>query len=121
MASSVAVTSSSEVFGGTVFAKYLRWFGGAVWRVARVSSVLYLTFLVVAHKKAADSTYLMGIDMCNPASCSSSVVAFGTRNSTDGMSSRRTQIRMYASLRSTLLSKAGPSLGGAARMHSIIL
>ena len=87
----------------------------------RVSSVLSLTASVVAQKKAADSTYPTGIDRWNPNSRSSSGVAFGTRNATDGISSKRTHMRMYASARSTLLRKVGPSLGGAASMQSIIL
>ena len=115
------VASSSEVCGGLVSAKYSRWCGGAVWRVEMVSSVLSLTVSVVAQKKAADSTYSMDIDRWNHTSWSSLGVTFGTRNSTDGMSSRRTHMRMYASTRSTLLSKVGTSLGGAARMQSIIL
>ena len=119
--SCVAVASSSEVCGGLVSAKSLRWCGGAVWRVERVSSVFSLTVLVVAQKKAAYSTYPMGIDMWNPTSWSSSGVAFNTRNATDGMSSKQTHMRMYASARSTLLRKVGPSLGVAARMQSIIL
>ena len=86
----------------------------------RVSSVLSLTASVVAQKKAADSTYSMDIDRWNHTSWSSLGVTFGTRNSTDGMSSRRTHIRMYTSARSTLLSEAGPSSGGGAdRMKSI--
>ena len=80
-----------------------------------------LTVSVVAQKKAADSTYPMGIDRWNATSWYSSGVAFGTRNATDGMSSRQTHMRMYASARSTLLRKVGPSLGGAASIHSIIL
>ena len=120
-ASSVAVASSSEVCSGLVSANSLRWCGGAVWRVARVSTVLFLTVLVIAQKKAADSTYPMGIDMWNPTSCSSSGVAFGTRNATDGIFFRQTQMRMYASASSTLLRKAGPSLGAAARMQYITL
>ena len=39
-ASSVSVASSYEVCGGLVSAKSSRWRGGAVWRVARVSSDL---------------------------------------------------------------------------------
>ena len=66
-----------------------RW-GGAVWCMERVSSLRSLTVSVVAQKKAADSTYPMGIDRWDPTSCSSSGVAFGTRNATDGMSSSRT-------------------------------
>ena len=119
--SCVALFSSSKVFGSLMSAKSSMWCGGAVWRVERVSIVLSLAVSVVAQKKAADSTYLIGIDRWNPTSWSSSGVAFGTRNATDGMSSRRTQMRMYASARSTLLRKVGASLGGAARMQSIIL
>ena len=37
-----------------------------MWLVARVSSVLSLTVLVVAQKKAADSTHPMGIARWNP-------------------------------------------------------
>ena len=92
-----------------------------MWLVARVSSVLSLTVLVVAQKKAADSTHPMGIARWNPTSCFSSGVDFGTRNATAGISSRRTHMRMYASARSTMLRKAGPSLGGAARMKYITL
>ena len=66
----VAVASSSEVCGGLVSAKSSRWYGGAVWRVVKVSSVLSLTVLVVAQKKAADSTYPMGMYRWNPTSCS---------------------------------------------------
>ena len=106
--SCVAVASSSEVCGVLVSAKSSRWCGGAVWRLARVSSVLSLTVLVVAQKKAADYTYSMGIHRWNPNSCSSSGVAFGTRNATDGISSRRTHMRIYASARSNLLRKTGP-------------
>ena len=102
-------------------AKYSRWCGGAVWRVERVSSVLSLTVLVVAQKKAADSTYPMGIDRWNPTSWYSSGVAFGKRNATYGISLRRTHMCMYAYARYTLLSKVRPRLGGAARMQPIIL
>ena len=102
-------------------AKSSRWCGGTIWCVERVSCVLYLNISVVAQKKAADSTYPMGIYRWNPTSWSSSGVAFGTRNDTDGMSSMQTHMCMYAYNRSTLLSKVGPSLGGAARMQSIIL
>ena len=52
------------------------------------------TVYVVAQKKAEDSTYLMGIDRWNPTSCSSSGVAFGTRNTNEIMSSRKTHMRM---------------------------
>ena len=121
LASSIAVVSSSEVCGGLASAKSSRWCGGAVWCMARVSSVLSLTVSVVAQKNAADSTHPMGIDRWNPTSCSSSGVAFGTRNATNGISPRRTQMRMYASARSTLSRKAGANLGGAARMQSITL
>ena len=89
-ASSVASAYSSEVCGGLVSAKSLMFCGGAVWRMERVSSVLSLTVSVVAQKKAADSMYPMGIDRWNPNICSSSGVAFGTRNATDGISSRWT-------------------------------
>ena len=119
--SSVASAFSAEVCGVLVSAKSSRWCNGAVWRMERVLSVRSLTVLVVAQKKAADSTYPMGIERWNPRSFSSSGVAFGTRNYTDGMSSRRIQICMYASARSTLLMKMGPSLGGAARMQLITL
>ena len=115
------MASSSEVYGGLVSAKSLRWCGGAVWHMERVSSVLSLTVSVVAQKKAADYTYPIGIDRWNPTIWSSSGVAFGTRNATNGMSSRRTHMRMYASDRSPLLRKVGPSLGGADRMQYIIL
>ena len=121
LASSFSVASYSEVCGGLVSAKSSRWCGGAVWRVERASIVLYLIVSVVAQNNAADSTYPMGIYRWNPTSCSSSGVAFGTRNDTDGISSRWTQMRMYSSSRSTLLRKAEPSLGGAARMQYIIL
>ena len=119
LASSVDVASSSEVWGGLVPAKYSRWCGGAVWRMVRVSSVLSLTVSVVVQKKAAGSTYPMVIDRWNPTSCSSSGVAFGTRNAANGISLRHTQMRIYASAMSTLLRKAGLSLGGVARMQSI--
>ena len=59
----------------------------------------------------------MGIERWNPTNWSSSGVAFGTRNATDGMSLRRTQMRMYVSAISNLLRKVGTSFGGAARMH----
>ena len=62
LASSVATDSSAEVCSGLVSAKSLRWCDGAVWCVERVSSVRYLTVLVVAQKKAAGSTYPMGIE-----------------------------------------------------------
>ena len=75
-----------------------------------------MTVSLVAQKKVADSTYPMGIERWNPTSWSSSGVAFGTRNATAGISSRRTQMRMYASDSYTLLRKVGPSLGGATRM-----
>ena len=87
---SVASASSAAVCSGLVSAKSLRWGGGALWRMERVSSVRYLTVSVVAQNKAADSTYLMVIERWNPTSWSYSGVAFGTRNDTDGMSSRRT-------------------------------
>ena len=92
-----------------------------MWRVERVSSVLSLTISVVVQKKAADSMYPKGIDRWNPTSWSLSGVAYGARNATDGMSLRRTHMRIYASDRSNLLSKVGPSLGGASRMQYIIL
>ena len=60
-ASSVDATSSAKVCGGLVSARYSRWCGGAVLHVDRVSSVRSLTVLVNAQKKAADSTYPMGI------------------------------------------------------------
>ena len=44
---------------------------------------------------------------------------FVTRNAIDGISSRRTQLLMYTSARSTLLSKVGPISGGTARIQSI--
>ena len=76
------------------FARFSRWWGGAVWRVERVSRARSLTVLVVAQKKAADYTYPMGIERWYPTSWSSSGVALGTRNATDGMSSSRTQMRI---------------------------
>ena len=76
-----------------------------------------LNVLVVAQKNAEDSTYPMGIERWN----STSGVAFVNRNYADGISSRRTQMRMYASARYTLLRKVGPSLGRAARMQLITL
>ena len=119
--SCVDMASSFEVCGGLVSAKSSRWCIGAVWRVVRVSSVLSLTMSVVSQKNTADSTYPMGIDRWKPTSCSSSGVSFVTRNATAGISSRQTHMRMYASSRSTLLMKVGPSFGGAPRMQSIIL
>ena len=92
-----------------------------MWRVERASSVWSLTILVFAQKKAADYTYPMGIERCNPTSWYSYGVDFGNRNSTNGMSSRRNQMRMYASAISTLLRKVGPILGGAAMMQFITL
>ena len=62
LASSVAATSSAEVCGGLVSARYSRWCGGAVWRVERMSIVRSFTVSVVAQKKAADSTYPVGIE-----------------------------------------------------------
>ena len=70
-ASRVDVASSYEVCSGLVSAKYSELCGGAVWRMERVSSVLYLTVLVVAQKKAVDSTCSMGIYRWNPTSWSS--------------------------------------------------
>ena len=121
LASSVAATYSADVCGGLVSARFSSWCGGAVWRVERVSSVYSLTILVVVQKKVADYTYRMGIERRNLTSWSSSGVYFGTRNATDGISSRRTQMRMYVYTRSTFLSKVGPSFGGAARTQTIIL
>ena len=121
LASSVAAASSFVDCGGLVSPKSSRWCGGVVWHVDRVSSARSLTVSEVSQKKAADSTYPMGIEKWNPISWSSSGVAFGTINATDGISSRRTQMRMYSSARSTLLRKVGPSLGGAARMQYITL
>ena len=92
-----------------------------MWRMERVSSARSLTVLVVAQKKAADSTYPMGIERWNPTSCSSSGVDFGTRNATDGMSSSRTQMRIYASARSIFLKNVGTCLGGAVMIQSITL
>ena len=100
--SCVAMASYSEVYGSLVSAKSSRCCGGAVCRVERVSIGLSLTVLVVAQKKAADSTYPMGIDRWKPTSWSLSGVAFGTSNATDGISLRRTHTRIYASARSTL-------------------
>ena len=60
--SSVAATSCAEVFGGFGSARCSRWCGGAVWRIERVSSAWSLTVLVVAQKKAEDSTYPRGIE-----------------------------------------------------------
>ena len=94
MATSVAATSFAVVSGGFVSARFSRWWGGAVWRVERVSRAQSLTVLVVAQKKAAYYTYPMGIERWNPTSWSSSGVAFGTRNDTDEMSSSRTQMRI---------------------------
>ena len=118
---SISAASSFVDCGGLVSAKSSRWCGGVVWRVDRVSSARSLTVSAVAQKKAADSTYPMGIKRWNPISWSSSGVDFGTINATDGISSRRTQMRMYSSARYTLLRKVGPSLGGAARMQYITL
>ena len=69
--SCVSVASSYEVCGGLVSAKSSRWCGGVVRRVERVSSVMSLNVTVVAHNKAADSTYPTVIDRWNPNSCSS--------------------------------------------------
>ena len=60
----------------------------------RDSSMRSLTVSVVVQKKAADSTYPIGIDRWKPISWSSSYVAFGTSKATDGMSYRQTQMRM---------------------------
>ena len=117
LASSVAANSCYEVSGGFVSTRLTRWCGGAVWRMDWVSSDQCLTVLVVEQKKAEYSTYSMGIERRNPTSCSSLGVAFGTRNATDGMSSRRTQMRMYALARKTLLREVGPILGVAVRMR----
>ena len=93
-ATSVAATSFAVVSGGFVSARFSRWWGGAVWRVERVSRARYLTVSVVAQKKAADSTYPMGIERWNPTIWSSSGVALGTRNATEGMSFSLTQMRI---------------------------
>ena len=61
-ASSLTATSSDEVCGGLVSAKSSRWYGGAVWRVERVSSVRSLTVSVVSQNKATDYTYPMVIE-----------------------------------------------------------
>ena len=60
--SSVAATYSAEVCGGLVYARFYRWYDGAVWRVERVSSVRSLNVSVVVHKKAEEYTYPMGIE-----------------------------------------------------------
>ena len=93
-ATSVAATSFDVVSGVFFSARFSRWWGGAVWRVDRVSSAQSLTVSVVAQKKAADSTYPLGIDRLNPTIYSSSGVALGTRNDTEGMSSSLTQMRI---------------------------
>ena len=64
-ATSVAATSFAVVSGGFVSARFSRWCGGAVWRIVRVSSARSFTVLVVAQKKAADSTYPMVIERWN--------------------------------------------------------
>ena len=61
-ASSVAATSSVEVYGSLVNDRFSRLYGGTVWRVERVSSVRYLTVSLVAQKKASDSTYPIVIE-----------------------------------------------------------
>ena len=50
-ANSVVATSSSVVSGGFVFARFSRWWAGAVWRVERVSRARSLTVLVLARKR----------------------------------------------------------------------
>ena len=75
-------------------ARFFRWCGGTVLRVERVSSAQYLKLLVVAQKKATDSTYSMGIEIWDLRSWSSSGLAFGAKNATEGVSSRRTQMHM---------------------------
>ena len=61
-ATSVAATSFAVVYGGFVSARFSRWWDGAVWHVERMSRARSLTVSVVAQKKAADSTYPMGIE-----------------------------------------------------------
>ena len=53
-----------------------------------------VTVSVVAQKKSAVSTYPMGMDRWKTTSWYYSGVAFGRRKATDGMSSRRTHMRM---------------------------
>ena len=60
--STVSAISSAGVCGGLVSAKSSMWYGGAVWRVERVSSVRSLTVSVVSQNKAADYTYPMVIE-----------------------------------------------------------
>ena len=55
-----------------------------MWRVESVSRARSLTVSMAAEKKAADYMYPMGIERWNPTSWSSSGVAVGTRNATDG-------------------------------------
>ena len=62
LASAVAATSCAEVFGGFVSATPSMWCGGTVCCMDRVSSARSLTVSVVDQKKAADSTYPMGIE-----------------------------------------------------------
>ena len=93
-ATSVTATSFVVFYGGFVSARFSRWWGGAVWRVESVSRAQSLTVSVAAQKKAADSTYPMGMERWNPTSWSSSGVAFGTRNATDGIYSSCTQMRI---------------------------
>ena len=83
-----------EVCSGMVSDRLSRVCGGAVLRWGRVSSVRSLTVSVVAQKKAADSTYPMGIERWNTTSSYYSGVAFGTKNATEGISSRWTQMRI---------------------------
>ena len=92
---------------------------GAVLRWWRVSGARYLTVSMVDQNKKADSTYPMGIDNYNLTSSSSSGIALGTRNATEGMSYRRTHMCMQALDRSTMLRKLGPSFRGAARIKSM--
>ena len=68
--------------------------GGVLERLLMVASALSLTVSVAVQKKSVDSMYPIGIERCNPTSCSLSAVSFGIRKATEGTSSARTHMHI---------------------------
>ena len=90
----VTANSSCVVFGVRLYERLSKGWDGVVLCWEGGSRARYLTVSVVVQNKEENYTYPMGIDRWNNTSCSPSGVALFTRNATDGMYSRRTQLRM---------------------------
>ena len=76
------------------------------------------TVSVATYNNGDNYTYPMVIERWKPTIWSLSSLSIGMRNATEGMLARRIHMHIYASSKSALLRKSGPSAGSTSRMKT---